>query len=126
MAWSVLSPDKSASYALETVARVLWVQPAESGPSGNDAAQVPGMRPTCFRKSMSSDPACRATTHANGSSGAGDSAPPNRHASGQVAADCEAVPDTHAAPAPAPDSDACPTTVSTGELAASVDRTPHL
>ena len=122
----MLTPDKSASYALETVARVLWVQPAESGPSGNDAAQVPGMRPTCFRKSMSSDPACRATTHANGSSGAGDSAPPNRHASGQVAADCEAVPDTHAAPAPAPDSDACPTTVSSGELAASVDRTPDL
>ena len=69
-------------------------------------------------------PSVRATTHANGSSGAGDSAPPNRHASGQVAADCESVPDTHAAPAPAPDSDACPTTVSSGELAASVDRTP--
>jgi S1-C subfamily serine protease len=40
VAWSVLSPDKSASYALETVARVVRVRPAESDSSGNDAAPL--------------------------------------------------------------------------------------
>jgi len=40
LAWSVLSPDKSASYALETVVRALWVRPAESESSDNDAAPL--------------------------------------------------------------------------------------
>ena len=40
VAWSILSPDKSASYALKTVTRVVWVPPAEPGPAAADTAQV--------------------------------------------------------------------------------------
>ena len=40
VAWSVLSPDKSASYGFETVARVVWVRPVGSGAAPGTAPQV--------------------------------------------------------------------------------------
>jgi hypothetical protein len=42
VAWSVLSPDKSASYGFETVARVVWVRPVDSGAAAGGAPQVAG------------------------------------------------------------------------------------